>query len=212
MKNGKADACTKILTGREKNYKISVLIDKGLPMTSKGHKIKYVILSICIVLILGEMVCIFVNSAMNDVKSSAQSGFFADLLGKIFLPPDPDAQTMQRFESALRVAGHFLEFMALGVFTSALVSFLIRCDAKKSYWYGVSWAACILYALTDEWHQMFVPGRAAEWFDVMIDSLGALSGTALCALISLLIIRRMVLKKAGTAGSVPGETGQNQDP
>ena len=32
------------------------------------------------------------------------------------------------------------------------------------------------YAATDELHQVFVPGRSAEFTDVLLDSLGALAG------------------------------------
>jgi VanZ family protein len=34
-----------------------------------------------------------------------------------------------------------------------------------------------LYALSDEFHQRYVPGRAADWLDVFFDWLGALIGT-----------------------------------
>lgn len=47
-------------------------------------------------------------------------------------------------------------------------------------------AFCILFALSDEYHQTFVPGRNGTWTDVGIDSLGA----GLAALISKLRERR----------------------
>jgi len=34
---------------------------------------------------------------------------------------------------------------------------------------------CVLYALSDEWHQNFVPGRMGRPFDVGLDSFGAVS-------------------------------------
>ena len=33
---------------------------------------------------------------------------------------------------------------------------------------------CVIYALTDEGHQAFVPGRTASLYDVALDSTGAL--------------------------------------
>ena len=33
---------------------------------------------------------------------------------------------------------------------------------------------CVVYALTDEGHQVFVPGRTASLYDVALDSTGAL--------------------------------------
>jgi len=40
--------------------------------------------------------------------------------------------------------------------------------------------SCSLYAVTDEIHQLFVPGRSGELRDVMIDSIAALVGVGLC--------------------------------
>ncbi len=36
-----------------------------------------------------------------------------------------------------------------------------------------SWAIATLYAVTDEWHQSFVPSREGQVTDVVLDSLGA---------------------------------------
>lgn len=38
---------------------------------------------------------------------------------------------------------------------------------------------CVLYAVSDELHQYFVPGRACRWFDVGVDTAGILLGTFL---------------------------------
>ena len=35
---------------------------------------------------------------------------------------------------------------------------------------------CVLYAGSDEWHQLFVPGRTSSLFDVALDSCGAAFG------------------------------------
>jgi len=36
------------------------------------------------------------------------------------------------------------------------------------------------YAVTDEVHQMFVPGRSADVYDLLADAAGATAGTAAC--------------------------------
>lgn len=41
---------------------------------------------------------------------------------------------------------------------------------------GLCWALTVLYALSDEYHQTFVPGRHGTIIDVGIDSLGAALG------------------------------------
>jgi VanZ family protein len=35
---------------------------------------------------------------------------------------------------------------------------------------------CVLYAISDETYQIFVPGRSAQLSDVLIDSVGAVAG------------------------------------
>ena len=51
---------------------------------------------------------------------------------------------------------------------------------------GVTWPRCIaaivlatLYGVSDEFHQLFVPGRSADRYDVLADSVGASIGSAL---------------------------------
>ncbi|MCM3118457.1 VanZ family protein [Neobacillus sp. MER 74] len=42
------------------------------------------------------------------------------------------------------------------------------------YSYIVSWLLTFIYAITDEYHQSFMPGRVASLRDVLFDSAGAL--------------------------------------
>ena len=69
---------------------------------------------------------------------------------------------------------HFGEYMILSIL---LISFIISLDKfiiiKCSLY---SLLISILYACTDEFHQMFVPGRGGNIKDVIIDSCGALFG------------------------------------
>ena len=59
----------------------------------------------------------------------------------------------------------------------------LRIDVKKkAHLLGAALAFCSIYAVTDELHQYFVPGRSCQVKDVMIDSSGALTGICLCML------------------------------
>ena len=49
---------------------------------------------------------------------------------------------------------------------------------------------CFLYAITDEIHQMFVPGRAAMIRDVIIDSCGALCSISIFVVANNVYLRR----------------------
>ena len=43
---------------------------------------------------------------------------------------------------------------------------------------------CILYAISDELHQLFVPGRGAQVKDVLIDSFGSFVGIGFYEMVS----------------------------
>lgn len=69
--------------------------------------------------------------------------------------------------------GHFLGYALLGA----------------AWWYALrqgrsAWGWSVLYALSDEFHQFFVPGRAADWRDVVVDALGAALAVFLSAKIA----------------------------
>lgn len=85
----------------------------------------------------------------------------------------------------LRKMAHMFEYFML---------FLLSQNAfRLSFFRGrVITAACalvfsMLYAMTDEWHQMYVPGRSATAMDVLVDTTGAL--IALIGTRYLLVLR-----------------------
>jgi len=65
----------------------------------------------------------------------------------------------------IRKAAHFTEY-------GILFWLLVRGPmAQRPY---LALMLCIVYALTDEGHQVFVPGRTASLYDVALDGTGAL--------------------------------------
>jgi len=66
---------------------------------------------------------------------------------------------------------HGIEFGVLGIllYISLRVSFTLT--VKKSMWLAIGFA--VLYAVSDEVHQSFIPNRTASAADVLADSLGA---------------------------------------
>ena len=56
----------------------------------------------------------------------------------------------------------------------------------------------LLYAISDEIHQLFVPGRAGQIRDVLIDFSGSLTGV-IFALIFITILSKIILKKRGVS-------------
>jgi len=66
---------------------------------------------------------------------------------------------------------HAAEFAILFVFTLIVVDRLTRSYRRRNVTLAVAFS--LLFAVLDEYHQTFVPGRSGTWSDVAIDSLGA---------------------------------------
>jgi VanZ family protein len=80
----------------------------------------------------------------------------------------------------IRKNAHFFEYAVL----AGLIYNLLRVICFK-YINIISFSICLLYSISDEIHQGFVPGRTSRLFDVFIDSLGAVF-----ALLVICVIRQ----------------------
>lgn len=79
-----------------------------------------------------------------------------------------------------RKGAHFGVYAVLGVLS--LRAFQISgYSGKRGILFG--WMLATLYAGTDEYHQTFIPGRSGEMIDVMIDSIGAMTGVGFYLLV-----------------------------
>ena len=74
------------------------------------------------------------------------------------------------FDLILRKLAHIGEY---GVLTAFLFSAL-RIHTRASHALLIAIFVAVSYALSDEWHQTFVPGREGSLGDVGIDALGLL--------------------------------------
>jgi VanZ family protein len=85
------------------------------------------------------------------------------------------------FNFSVRKLAHFSEYAILFLIANwTLMASKIDRVRCKSAWLAV--ALAIGYALLDEWHQAYVPGRSAALGDVLIDASGA---AVACILIKL---------------------------
>ena len=80
-----------------------------------------------------------------------------------------------RISHIVRKCAHYSIYLVLGVLVSLALGRHMAIGVRH---FAASQVWCTLYAISDEIHQIFVPGRAGRVFDVMIDSLGALCGIA----------------------------------
>lgn len=116
---------------------------------------------------------IFVLSNQPSEVSSEHSGMFVSPLQQLMLGVNPELLTF-----IVRKGAHIFAYYVLGVLSyNAFCHGWTRPYAKPVLW---SCVLCILYAITDELHQLFVPGRSGEVRDVIIDSLAAVTGVWTC--------------------------------
>jgi len=110
------------------------------------------------------MIFIFIMSHTNGDSSSNQSGFFVEIILKVI---NIDRDTLSFL---IRKAAHMSEY--------ALLLFFIYYGFKKSITYKYTLALSLLitflYACSDEFHQLFIPGRSGQLKDVLIDTTGGL--------------------------------------
>ena len=67
----------------------------------------------------------------------------------------------------MKKSGHVVVFSLLALVVLAWIGM----DKRERLW--LAWVMTFLYAILDEFHQSFVPGRNAWWVDVAIDSIAA---------------------------------------
>lgn len=88
---------------------------------------------------------------------------------------------LQEANVPIRKLAHMFEFAVLAVlYQAALAGYLLapsEAGVKNNLKnYGLAFFLALIYALSDEFHQAFVPGRSASLFDAAIDATGALAG------------------------------------
>ncbi len=140
---------------------------------TKSRKI-YVIISW--ILVATCMVVIFCLSAQTAEDSADLSGSFIRAIFELI--------GIELQQEGIRTVAHCLEFMGL----SFLMFNAIYATWEAKLTPVFAFAGTAMYAVTDEIHQIFVPGRAFQISDILVDSTGALIGV-----IATFIILKVIL-------------------
>ena len=113
-----------------------------------------------LILVIVWMIVIFIMSSFDASISADQSNIIVDIISKLFNVTDITNLTI-----IVRKVAHFMEYFILGL----LLINLFR-NNKKVYLYTMVIGG--IYAISDEIHQLFVPGRSCDIKDVIIDTFG----------------------------------------
>ena len=151
----------------------------------RAFRIREILLLLAFFLTVGF---IFSNSLASGGESNAQSGTVSTLVGEALGLPQ-EVYEGPSFRGAIRSLAHMAEFALLGAEAALLVR--NRRFSRVGYVWGG--AVCVFVAACDEIIQLFVPGRAAEFTDLLLDTAGILCGTAFVLI--LLGICRALQKK-----------------
>jgi VanZ family protein len=78
---------------------------------------------------------------------------------------------------------HFLEYGGLALLLARALNGGIRKPIPASR-LVLAGALALIYAVSDEFHQAFVPERTSDWRDVVADAVGAATALAIVALLA----------------------------
>jgi len=153
-------------------------------------KTKHILLWVPVIL---WMALIFYLSAQTAGESGGLSEAIVRwFLGVVYgdfdaLPLERQMKILEIFHLIIRKGAHFTEYAILAM----LVANAIRpypFPSRPKWFLPVAFSA--LYAVSDEIHQYFVPGRACWLLDVGIDTCGAIFGVIIFSL-GIYMIKRV---------------------
>lgn len=149
---------------------------------------------ILIILLLCTFFIIFGFSSQNGEKSGGISRKVTETILKVSsnynkLEEGEKEVVLHRTESIIRKIAHFSIYAVVGFLLMGLLS---TYKIKDKWRIIITIIIGILYAMSDEFHQSFSPGRTPKITDVYIDTLGIILGALLVVLI------RIIYKKIKT--------------
>lgn len=133
-----------------------------------------------IILVITWMIVIFMFSNQVATESTKLT---EDLTNNVIDVVDKDINEEGRNNIIeyifvpLRKSAHFFVYFILGILIYSLL-----IEHKFKHKFMLTLILVLLYAITDEFHQTFIPGRSAAIKDVFIDLSGGMVGTSLIIL------------------------------
>lgn len=156
----------------------------------KKRKLVFVVLSVLFAIM------IFCFSARDGEESTEDSYTVGMEFGRMIhwdfdnWPEEKQLAFAAKVDHPIRKLAHATEY---AVFAMLLCGVWCDADRKRTLAALLAWGTATVYAMTDEFHQLFVPGRSGQAKDVLLDSCGAAVGVLFLMLVSMLFraIRKM---------------------
>lgn len=144
--------------------------------------IKRIILTTILIL---WIVLIFTFSHQNGTKSESTSDNFVEvIIDKVNLNMTEEEQDKFIIDTRVivRKTAHFTIYFVLGILSYLTLK---SYNLKRAALFSI--ILTLIYAITDELHQLFITDRSSSIIDVLIDFSGSLTGIAIMYLIFKLI-------------------------
>lgn len=155
-----------------------------------------IIRGVLIIALIAIFVTIFGFSNQNSETSAGLSqkvtNFIVEMIPAINDMPESDKENVvDRIESVVRKIAHYSIYTLVGILLMSLMS---TYKIKELDRLAVSLIIGVIYASTDEIHQAFVPGRGPLITDVMLDTVGVLTGICIVMLVCKIICKICIHK------------------
>ncbi|KAA9013816.1 VanZ family protein [Niallia endozanthoxylica] len=112
---------------------------------------------------------IFFLSQQPATESNELSRIITEYIVKIVAMVHLDAD-FNINNSSIREYAHFLAYLILGILVTIILQVI---GIRGIRGMGLALLLCVFYAVFDEIHQIFSPGRGIQLKDVFVDSFGA---------------------------------------
>lgn len=153
------------------------------------------IIKIFIVLLC--MIIIFSFSSDDDKASDKKSDgviiSVAKLIKRNNLSKKEKIKYINKYVVFVRKSAHFIIYFALGLSLISLIREYRILDLKAIL---IALLIAILYACSDEFHQLFISGRSGQISDIFLDSFGSFIGISIYYLIYKIRSKKYEQKKA----------------
>lgn len=139
------------------------------------------------ILTIATFITIFIFSNQNGEESGATSRGFTKAIIEAFpitksLDEGRKAELIENVQTIVRKLAHFSIYTVLGINLMGFVNTYDRLGQKDKILITI--LVGVIYAISDELHQMFSGGRTPAIGDVCIDSLGLLFGLMIYSVIN----------------------------
>ena len=136
------------------------------------------------------MAVIFLLSHQTGDQSSQISQRIAEEILKL-IKPDFSQTLLVSIESLIRNLAHGAAFFILATLTGRAFTRTNVQDIRNAI---LTFIVCVLYAASDELHQAFVPGRASQWQDFLVDIAGIILAVLIYQIITTVRFIRSELR------------------